>query len=358
MRASCRSCIRLGYFADPFLHHFVRRGAKRAPLINRGAVCECWSEAGLTAGTSELDPRAGYFARFAAFDQLTRAFLQRCSQAGAACQILSVGAGFDSAFWRLQARGRCGLVVLRGLAAYEPDACLRRLALPQAASSRSTSRRRAFVHLPAAVPMPCRPAPATEHWQVTTRKAAIIAAKPQLQQQLGAPAALAGATHALPSHTLASRIQARSHRGAAGGSRVHTDRYCLLPGDLREAAAVLAALQQAGLDASAPTLVLAECVLVYMEPEHSRSLLAALGALLATAAIVTYEQARGAGLPHLPPGLGPPGRSPDSCAVQIRPGDAFGQQMLLNLEVRWRGGGPVLHWQALRRAGRRAGAPP
>ena len=73
---------------------------------------------------------------------------------------------------------------------------------------------------------------------------------------------------------------------------MHTDRYCLLPGDLRDPQAVLAQLQEAGFSPQAPTLVLAECVLVYMEPQHSRALVAALGALMPTAALVIYEQAR------------------------------------------------------------------
>lgn len=50
--------------------------------------------------------------------------------------------------------------------------------------------------------------------------------------------------------------------------RVVTDSYCLLPADLREPAQLAAALEAAGLDASAPTLVLSECVLVYLKPEH------------------------------------------------------------------------------------------
>ena len=66
-------------------------------------------------------------------------------------------------------------------------------------------------------------------------------------------------------------------------------------------------LLQAGLQPHLPTMVLAECVLVYMEPAHSASLIQCLGAMLPTAACVVYEQ--------------------------IRPEDAFGRQMLLNLEV-------------------------
>ena len=76
----------------------------------------------------------------------------------------------------------------------------------------------------------------------------------------------------------------------AGPGTILTDSYCLLPGDLRQGGGFLASLQQAGLDPGAPTLVLAECVLVYMEPQHSAALVAALGRLLSTAALVIYEQ--------------------------------------------------------------------
>lgn len=34
-----RSCVKLGYFKDDFVHYFVRRSAsKRSPLINRGLL--------------------------------------------------------------------------------------------------------------------------------------------------------------------------------------------------------------------------------------------------------------------------------------------------------------------------------
>lgn len=46
------------------------------------------------------------------------------------------------------------------------------------------------------------------------------------------------------------------------------DRYCLLPADLRDIAQLAAALEAAGLDPEAPTLVLSECVLVYLQPQH------------------------------------------------------------------------------------------
>ena len=87
-------------------------------------------------------------------------------------------------------------------------------------------------------------------------------------------------------HSLTLRVAPSS----AGPGTILTDQYCLLPGDLRQAHEVLRKLQQAGLRPDEPTLLLAECVLVYMEPQHSSALVAALGQLLSTAALVIYEQ--------------------------------------------------------------------
>lgn len=47
-----------------------------------------------------------------------------------------------------------------------------------------------------------------------------------------------------------------------------TERYCLLPADLRDLAQLEAALAAAGLDPAAPTYVVSECVLVYLKPQH------------------------------------------------------------------------------------------
>ena len=66
--------------------------------------------------------------------------------------------------------------------------------------------------------------------------------------------------------------------------------YSLLPGDLRDTTACQAALEAADFDPACPTYVLAECVLVYMEPEDSASVVRWLGQWLCTAAFVVYEQ--------------------------------------------------------------------
>lgn len=72
--------------------------------------------------------------------------------------------------------------------------------------------------------------------------------------------------------------------------RIVTDSYCLLPVDLRDLLGLQAILQSAGFDPSVPTYVLAECVLVYMEPHESAALLRHLGQTLPAAVCVVYEQ--------------------------------------------------------------------
>ncbi|KAK3568902.1 hypothetical protein QTP86_019557 [Hemibagrus guttatus] len=81
-----------GYFHDDFLRHFVGKASRRAPLINRG-----------------------YYVRWKAVDHCVKQFL--C--ATDACdrrQILSLGAGFDSLYFRLRSEG-----VLERVSVFEVD---------------------------------------------------------------------------------------------------------------------------------------------------------------------------------------------------------------------------------------------
>lgn len=94
----------------------------------------------------------------------------------------------------------------------------------------------------------------------------------------------------------------------AAGGRIITSNYSLVPVDLRDTDVLAAQLQSAGFDLSAPTLVVSECVLVYMEPAASNKVVAWLAAHLPCAVMVVYEQ--------------------------IHPHDAFGRQMVSNLESR------------------------
>ncbi|KAK2850337.1 hypothetical protein Q7C36_009120 [Tachysurus vachellii] len=70
-----------GYFHDDFLRHFVGKVARRAPLINRG-----------------------YYIRWKAVDHCVKRFLcvtDACDRR----QILTLGAGFDSLYFRLRSEG-------------------------------------------------------------------------------------------------------------------------------------------------------------------------------------------------------------------------------------------------------------
>lgn len=73
-------------------------------------------------------------------------------------------------------------------------------------------------------------------------------------------------------------------------------------------AAVEDQLVAAGFDPNLPTYILSECVLVYLDPEVSRAIISWAAQKLSTAMFVIYEQ--------------------------IRPHDAFGRQMMTNLEAR------------------------
>ncbi|XP_078514900.1 tRNA wybutosine-synthesizing protein 4 isoform X2 [Lissotriton helveticus] len=75
------SMAALGYFPDDFLSCFVTKKTRRAPLINRG-----------------------YYIRARAVDQCVRNFLLQ-TQESCRRQILSLGAGFDSLYFRLKSDG-------------------------------------------------------------------------------------------------------------------------------------------------------------------------------------------------------------------------------------------------------------
>lgn len=98
-----------------------------------------------------------------------------------------------------------------------------------------------------------------------------------LQSHLHCPAALSGTQCALG-----------MLRADAG--RVTSPAYRLLPADLRRIHSLEEALEGGGFDFGAPTLVLCECVLVYMEAEESAALVRWLGDRLRCAAMAVYEQ--------------------------------------------------------------------
>lgn len=87
--------------------------------------------------------------------------------------------------------------------------------------------------------------------------------------------------------------------------------YGVVAGDLRDTTALEGALKAVGIDFSIPTLLVSECVLIYLPKASEQALLAWIGSRFAAPALVLYEQIAG-------------GSSPD----------AFGRVMLRNLAAR------------------------
>ncbi|XP_076983785.1 tRNA wybutosine-synthesizing protein 4 [Tamandua tetradactyla] len=192
-----------GYVQDAFAMLLVPGTARRAPLIHRG-----------------------YYVRARAVRHCVRAFLKwTCaSPDGPLSQILSLGAGSDSLYFRLKTTGR-----LARAAVWEVD-----------------------------FPV------------VARRKAERIQDTPELCALTG-PFQRGNPESALCFESLDLHI---------------------LGVDLRQLQRLDQALATAGLDATAPTLLLAEAVLTYLEPESAAALIAWAAQRFPNSLFVIYEQMR------------------------------------------------------------------
>ena len=94
----------------------------------------------------------------------------------------------------------------------------------------------------------------------------------------------------------------------AQAGTLHSSHYHILPCDLRDLPSFTKLLHDHGFDDSVPTLFLSECVMIYMKPEYSQAIVNWIKNTLSTAFFCLYEQ--------------------------IRPNDAFGKEMIFNLQVR------------------------
>ncbi|KAL0963953.1 hypothetical protein UPYG_G00315730 [Umbra pygmaea] len=188
-----------GYFQDDYLKQFVCKVSRRAPLINRG-----------------------YYVRWKAVDYCVKQFL-RVTESCPRRQVLTLGAGFDSLYFRLHAEG-----ALKGVVIFELD-------FPE----------------------------------VSRRKGVLISNNTRLKECLGSfTASLTGPVYVLG------------------------DQYRLLGVDVRETQQVEETLRGAGLDCNAPTLILSEVVLTYLETQWSDAVIVWASRLLAQSLFVMYEQIR------------------------------------------------------------------
>ncbi|RWS23949.1 leucine carboxyl methyltransferase 1-like protein [Leptotrombidium deliense] len=195
---SCKQyAVEKGYWKDPFIecfHSGFGRVDRKTPEINRG-----------------------YFARVFATQLLVKKFIETVN----ACQIVNLGSGFDTLYWRLKS-----LEKMEGI--------------------------KSFVDIDLA--------------EVTMKKLHQIRMRPQMLSLLG------------------DDIKISS-------MELHSSEYHLVSADLRTRKELERKLfTDCGLDATVPTLFLAECVLIYMTVDESNSLLSFLASSFSECAFINYEQ--------------------------------------------------------------------
>ncbi|KAI5756248.1 leucine carboxyl methyltransferase 1 isoform X6 [Diaphorina citri] len=189
----CKRCaVELRYWSDEFLQYFVRRCDRKAPEINRG-----------------------YYARYKGISTLVDQFIKITGKKG---QIINLGSGFDTTFWRLKSNN---IKVKR------------------------------FIDLDFKI--------------VTSRKSFIIYHNKMLKD------------------LISGNIRVTS-------SDLHSDDYHLVGADLGKLDEVKTKLQECDIEFNAPTLFIAECVLVYVDCDASHSLLSWFAQKFNHACFVNYEQ--------------------------------------------------------------------
>lgn len=195
------SACQLGYYSDAYAQFFVKAPSRRMPIINRG-----------------------YYARVAAIETLVRKFLGTEQQRK---QVVILGAGLDTIFFRLQSSG-----VLVNCEYFELD-------FPD----------------------------------VTMQKASIIKRRKPLHDllKLNTPKDFMAAV-------------------SSGYTELNVPGYHLLPCDLRDLDATRAKLETAGLRPSIPTLFVSECVLIYMQAKYSTQLVVWAASYFDDVSFALYEQ--------------------------------------------------------------------
>eukprot|EP01138_Halocafeteria_seosinensis_P003037 gb/GECG01003101.1/.p1 GENE.gb/GECG01003101.1/~~gb/GECG01003101.1/.p1 ORF type:complete len:382 (+),score=56.12 gb/GECG01003101.1/:1-1146(+) len=203
------SAVKLGYIDDPFLHYFVKKHKRRSPLINRG-----------------------YFARMIALETIATDFVN-LNRRG--CQIVSLGAGQDTLFFRLAKENLCPTKFFE-------------------------------IDLPS----------------VTHLKTQVLEGNTSLRQMILSDD---------PYQTY-DEVFRKSEvpNEAAGDFRPRGSRYALITADLADLEDLKSKLCEEAIDFSLPTLFISECVLVYMDPRQSTQLINWAGNAFPSGAFVTYEQ--------------------------------------------------------------------
>ncbi|KAF7638857.1 Leucine carboxyl methyltransferase 1 [Meloidogyne graminicola] len=183
------------YYSDNFIGAFIHSAQHRDPEIVRG-----------------------YWARTAAITSIVSQFIK---SSGSSAQIINLGAGFDTLYWRLKETGH-------------------------------TFNK--FVEF--------------DFSSVTAKKIR------QIQRSK---------TVNLCSYFSESAVETQH-------SDLHCGDYHLLGADLRQIREFIQKLETAKLDNSLPTLIIAECLFVYMDQQHSQNIIEELAKYFKTIAFINYEQ--------------------------------------------------------------------
>ncbi|XP_041061596.1 leucine carboxyl methyltransferase 1 [Carcharodon carcharias] len=193
-----RFAVSMNYWKDPYIQYFIKQpNERKAPEINRG-----------------------YYARVKAVNILMDAFIKKTS---CNCQIINLGAGLDTTFWRLKDQN------LLPKKYFEID-----------------------------FPM------------IVLRKIHLIKTKPPLSKPI------------TETHSSSSLL--------IDGYSMDSDRYTIIGQDLRDLPILMERLKNFGLNTKLPTLLLAECVLVYITPEKSAELIKWASSTFNTTMFINYEQ--------------------------------------------------------------------
>jgi O-methyltransferase involved in polyketide biosynthesis len=205
------SCARLGYFEDKYMEQLIRnnRPAPRSPLIHRG-----------------------YYSRVKAMRTGLERFLERCP-AGAGCQIVNLGAGFDTVyFWLREDKSR-----------WRDDLVYFEVDFPE----------------------------------VMVKKVNAVLKKQSVWPLLDA---------STQEDLIAPEL------GTLGTRELRTPHCRYVSADMRIVQEMAAELQKAGFRSDLPTIFLSECVLVYMQSLHGDSIIdwAARAVPDAPSAMIVYEQ--------------------------------------------------------------------
>ncbi|KAG0649123.1 Leucine carboxyl methyltransferase 1 [Hyphodiscus hymeniophilus] len=214
------SAVSMGYLDDPFAPFFVNgQGTRRLPIINRGT-----------------------YARTNALDILIDAFLSPSSQEPELKQIVSLGAGTDTRYFRLRAQNRHHNVIYHEFDF--PAVCAAKCHIVE--SNKSLSRDETIARAETVAPINTgSPGIAEAEWQLL-----------------------------------------RSVKDRSGGMEAG---YICHPLDLRELPSIPGLSSFRGLKADLPTLIISECCLCYLEVDVAKDVLKWFTDRIPSIGVILYE---------------------------------------------------------------------